>query len=122
MITPQSTNFTLLARDTAGRRPVVQAHIEGLPDIICTETPADAWSKTYAIGNAAGAAVTDNVTFGSTATLAQLPDWTILMWYRFKGAGGASGAWHPGTQTESSAAGAHLSVRAELLVGCAIRR
>jgi len=91
VITPQSDNWKAAITTQPWRKPIIQAHIEGIPDIVCTEAPPDEWSKTYAIGNAAGAAATDNVTFGTSTALNRLPDWTIVMWYRFKGAGGASG-------------------------------
>lgn len=96
MITPQSDNWKAAITTQPWRKPIIQAHIEGIPDIVCTEAPPDPWSKTYAItasGNAAPG--TNFVTFGTAAGIAQLPDWTIIMWRKRSGSGTGhiAGAW-----------------------------
>lgn len=78
MITPQSANFTTLVQ-RAGRRPIIQAMIEGTADVICSEKPADQWAKTKAIVNATDTSGA-SIDCGTSASIAQLPSWTIAAW------------------------------------------
>lgn len=81
MITPQSANWTAMATMQEGRRHQVQVLIENVPDVICTETPPDAWSKTYAVDSAT-AGSTPRVDCGTNTALTQLPDWSLCGWFK----------------------------------------
>lgn len=86
MITPQSANFqSLLTQRGGGRGLVVQAHIEGVSDVLCTEAPADAKTKTYSVEFDGS---NDHIACGTSTALTQLVgaatpgDWTMLAWVK----------------------------------------
>lgn len=80
MINPQSENFRTLITQREGRSPIIQAFIEGIPDVLCTESPPDPKTKTYAV--AFDQLDGDYIDCGTSSTLLALKDWTILGWIK----------------------------------------
>jgi hypothetical protein len=80
-----------------GKKVLLQAHVEGLTDPLCTEKPKDQRTKTYALAFDPGPP--HYVSLGTNTALTQIPDWTVLMWIKADALPGGSwlvNAWDSG--------------------------
>lgn len=120
MITPQSSNWTACVASKPGRRPIIQALIEGIPDVLCSEQPADPWQKNWAISASGYTSPAANyIGCGTSTALTQLSDWTIICWRKnsnYLFGGHVAGSWAGGTSkgygiTDNPATGGALQVR-----------
>lgn len=80
-IAADPTPFNALLASRNGRRPVVQVYVEGLPDVLCTETPAGGDSK--ATGYSVDLDGTnDYLATGNITDLTPDGDFTLLLWFK----------------------------------------